>query len=191
MKRMALTALAAFVISLAPRAADNALLEAIRIGNAAEATRLVQSGADVNVRDESGATALMYASIYASPVEMRLLMDRGAEVNAANTLGSTALMWSAYDADRVALLVDRGAMVNARTRNNSTPLLVATRYGNVAAMRLLIGHGADLKTDATALITEAHTQGSDEVEQVLAAAGLGRETRRPSRRFSRPGEGRR
>jgi ankyrin repeat protein len=81
-------------------------------------------------------------------------------------------MWSAYDADRVALLVDRGAMVNARTRN-STPLLVATRYGNVAAMRLLIGHGADLKTDATALITEAHTQGGDEVEQVLAAAGLG------------------
>ena len=173
MKRMALTALAAFVISLAPRAADNALLEAIRVGNAAEATRLVQSGADVNVRDESGATALMYASIYASPVEMRLLMDRGADVHAANTLGSTALMWAAYDADRVALLLDRGAMVNARTRNNNTALLVATRYGNTAAMRLLIGHGADLKTDATALITEAHTQGSDEVERVLAAAGLG------------------
>jgi hypothetical protein len=47
-KSPALTALAAFVISLAPRAADNALLEAVRVGNAAEATRLVQSGADVN-----------------------------------------------------------------------------------------------------------------------------------------------
>jgi ankyrin repeat protein len=172
MKRRALITLAAVLIPVAPRAADDSLLEALRVNNTAAVARLVQSRTDANARDESGATALMYASIYGSMAEMRLLIDRGADVNAANTLGSTALMWAAYDSDRVALLLERGASVNARTRNNNTALLVATRYGNVAAMRLLIGRGANLKSDAIALTTEAHMQGSAEVEQVLADAGL-------------------
>jgi hypothetical protein len=38
-------------------------------------------------------------------------------------------------------------------------------------MRTLIARGADLKTDASALVAEAHTQGNPDVEQVLAAAG--------------------
>src|SRR4051794_15636160 len=107
MKRRALITLAAVLIPIAPRALGDSLLESLRVNNTAAVARLVQTGTDVNARDESGATALMYASIYDSVAEMRLLIDRGADVNAANTLGSTALMWAAYDTARVTLLLDR------------------------------------------------------------------------------------
>src|SRR5437867_6103462 len=110
---------------------------------------------------------------------MRQLLDRGADVNAANAIGATALMWAARDADKVALLLDRKADVNARTRTETTPLIVAIRVGNVSAMRLLIARGADLRTDAQTLVTEAHSQGDDAVEQVLRQAGV--DTRDPAR----------
>src|SRR5207253_355118 len=134
------------------------LLEALRANDKAGVKTLLQSGADSNARDSSGASALMYATLYASSEEMRLLLDRGADVNAANAQGATALMWATYDADRVTLLLDRGAAVNARTRTEATPLIVAVRTGNAAAMRILIAHGANVKADVAALITEAHTQ---------------------------------
>ncbi len=137
------------------------------------------SGSDPQVRDEHGATALMYATLYASTIEMRQLLERGADVNAANATGATALMWAARDTEKTALLLDCKADVNARTKTETTPLIVATRVGNVAAMRLLIARGADVKRDAQALITEVHSQGDADAEQVLRQAGV--DTRDPAR----------
>jgi len=44
-------------------------------------------------------------------------------------------------------------------------------------MRALIAAGADVKTDAAALVAEAHARGTPEVEQILAQAGV--DTRDP------------
>lgn len=178
MKRVALVASLVILAQWLPHAADQQLLEALRADNKAVVKRLLQSGADPNVRDASGATSLMYAALYASRDEMRQLLERGANVNAANAAGATALMWSAHDADKVTLLLEHGALVNARTRTEATPLIVAIRLGNATAMRVLIAHGADVKTDVSTLLAECHAQGDAEVEQALRGAGV--ETRDPA-----------
>lgn len=178
MKGVVLAAVLATLIPLIPQAADERLLDALRTNNKATVSTLLRSGADPNVRDIGGASALMYATLYSSSDEMRLLVDRGADVNAANAAGATALMWAAHDADKVTVLLEHGAAVNARTRTDTTPLIVAIRFGNAAAMRRLIARGADVKTDIATLLAEAHTQGSPEVEQVLRESGI--ETRAPT-----------
>jgi ankyrin repeat protein len=179
MKRVALIALLAVLVPSMPRAADERLLEALRASDKAAVKTLLQSGVDQNVRDGGGASALMYATLYASSEEMGLLLARGADVNVANAAGATALMWAVHDADKVTLLIEHGAAVNVRSRTEATPLIVAARMGNAAAVRALIAHGADVKADIGALLTEAHTQSSPEVEQVLREAGV--ETREPER----------
>ena len=58
MKRMALAALLVGLVQWLPSAADAQLLEAIRASDRATVTRLLQSGADPNVRDGTGTTQL-------------------------------------------------------------------------------------------------------------------------------------
>src|SRR5437870_1409430 len=103
MKRLLVLAL---LVTASPfsRAADTRLLDAIRSADSTAIRRVIQSIPPVDVRDASGATALMYAALYASVDDMRLLVDRGAEVNAATPTGATALMWAAYDQTRVRFL---------------------------------------------------------------------------------------
>ena len=177
------TLVAAFVLLIfvqrTAAAADPPLLTALRAGDRTAVARLLQAGSDPQVRDQHGATALMFATLYASTIEMRQLLERGADVNAANATGATALMWAARDTEKTALLLDFKADVNARTKTETTALIVATRVGNVAAMRLLIARGADVKRDAQALITEVHSQGDADAEQVLRQAGV--DTRDPAR----------
>ena len=58
---------------------------------------LINAGADVNVKDESGNTPLMFAAktsdIYKSRVKlMQQLIDHGADVNAKNNVNETVLI---------------------------------------------------------------------------------------------------
>lgn len=172
MKRLWLAAVATLLCSTGPRAADGQLLDALRAGNAAAVQQLLRSGVAPDIRDTSGATALMYGAVYASREEMQLLLERGADVNASNATGATALMWAAHDVAKVELLLERGGAVNARTQSAATPLLVAIRFGNVQAVRALIAAGVDLKRDAAALAEEAHAQSNPEIGLALAAAGV-------------------
>ena len=94
----------ALALELPSSAVDTSLLDVIRRGDAAAVQALLKAGADPNVREETDATALMYAAIYSSPTTMRLLLDRGADVNAANSNGSTALMWATGETPKVRLL---------------------------------------------------------------------------------------
>ena len=122
MKRIALVVLAMVLASGLPGAADAPLLDSPSSPTTGEPSpAFLQSGADPNMRDTSGASALMYATLYASTGEMRQLLERGADVNAANAAGATALMWAARNAEKVSLLLGHGAAVNARTRTGCHP----------------------------------------------------------------------
>src|SRR5437773_219986 len=77
-------ALAALALPTVGHAAESPLLAAIRGDHAAAVSRLLAEGESANVRDETGATALMYAVLYSSPAVVRQLLARGADVNAAN-----------------------------------------------------------------------------------------------------------
>lgn len=58
------------------------LLGRIREGDTARVEMSVRAGADPNMRDQTGSTALMYAAAFASPEIIRLLLEAGADVKA-------------------------------------------------------------------------------------------------------------
>jgi len=82
---------------------------------------LLDRGADVNMTNDSGNTALIWAS---NINVVRLLLDRGANVNARNTDGGTALIYCSREGheNRVRLLLDRGANVNAHVHGVFTEI---------------------------------------------------------------------
>ena len=145
MRRIVLFLLAAAAAG-AESAVDAELFRAIRNDDLAAVRRLLDSGADVNLRDAQGATPLMRAALYASTACLKLLLERGSDPNRANTAGATALMWAAGDPGKVLLLLARKAEVNARAKSGRTPLIVASAiHGNIEAVKLLLDAGADLK----------------------------------------------
>jgi ankyrin repeat protein len=118
-------------------------------GDAATMRLLLDAGADPNVKNEAGATALMWA--VPDAVKVRLLVDRGADVNARSDDGRTPLLITAGyrgSLEALRLLLDRGANPSVKTTGifgDSTPLLEAAHSGDQAMFQLLADRGADLK----------------------------------------------
>ena len=68
-------------------------MRAAKNGNEWELNILLQSGADVNLTDDDGWTALMYAVRYSEALEcVDSLLEAGADVSVKNKYGSSALV---------------------------------------------------------------------------------------------------
>jgi ankyrin repeat protein len=74
--------------------AGRALIQAIRAGSKSVVIYLSDNGADVNARDEHGATPLMIAAGMGRMEMVKFLLDKGADVNARDKTGVTALGWA-------------------------------------------------------------------------------------------------
>jgi ankyrin repeat protein len=155
-------------------APDSGLVDAIRRNDAAAVTKLAASSTNLNAHDDTGATPLMYAALYASADVMKILIAHGADVDAPNNNESTALMWAAYDTEKTRVLLDNGAMVNAVAKDRSSALSVAVRSNNLNSLRLLLTHGADFKQVAAGplLRTTFDHEDGEAVRQELAKAGM-------------------
>jgi ankyrin repeat protein len=176
MKRSAFAVLAVLILPLRSLAADVPLLDAIRRDDQSMVRDLLKKEQATNVRDETGATALMYAALYASPATLLLLLEGGADLNASNANGSTALMWAAGDPAKVRLLLDRGAAVDARTKDGTTAFLAAAQRGSAESMRLLLARGATPKAtpaEVTSLLRADYAlRDVPDRRRVLAEAGI-------------------
>ena len=174
MKIVVAFALAALALQVEARAAESPLLAAIRGDHVPTVSRLLAEGESANVRDDTGATALMYAVVYSSPAVVRQLLARGADVNAANAAGATALMWAARDAAMTRLLLGGGAAIDAKSVDGTTALLAAANHGNADAVRALLAAGADPKAVRLNTLLRAVYQApnSDELQRLFAGAGV-------------------
>ena len=71
-----------------------ALMEAAWEGDTDAASRLIDAGADLNVRNSDGETALIKAALRGHTDIACLLIDAGADPNARSNYGWTALRWA-------------------------------------------------------------------------------------------------
>lgn len=69
------------------------LMKAAKAGNDWQISTLLKSGANVNLKDNDGWTALMYAVRYQESIScVDLLIDAGADIKTTNNYGTSALM---------------------------------------------------------------------------------------------------
>lgn len=153
------------LVSADPKAANlkgpggaTPLMQAVLYGDIGSVRLLLDNGVDPNIRNEAGATALMWA--VDDLEKTRLLLDSGADVNARSDDGRTPLLIAAgqFGCNAVVkLLLDRGANVAAKSPSTvgySTPLSEAGRVGDESLLRMFIQRGADVKSAGfQALIT--------------------------------------
>lgn len=115
---------------------------------------LLESKAKVDERDDGGSTPLHYAASFEheaidNTASVLLLLEHGADIEAWAPFFGTALS-AAADLGNwpvVRLLVEKGADVNAKGGNSGNALQAAagSRKENVALVRCLLDHGADIE----------------------------------------------
>jgi ankyrin repeat protein len=122
------------------------LMYAALYGDIASMRQLLDLGADPNVRNETGATALMWAADNLE--KTKLLMDHRADANARSDDGLTPIIiagnWFGSSAI-LKLLIDHGADPSAQSPLGITTLAQAAQVGDEASIRLLFERGADRK----------------------------------------------
>lgn len=165
-----------------PNACDvrgrTALMGAATKGHLDIVRLLVQKGADFNARDWEGWTALMCAAAKGRLDIVRLLVEKGADLNIMNKDWVTALGTAELRnrTEVVLYLKEHGAgsHVDARDRYGRTALILASRAGDLAALKELLDKGADpnarLPHGETAL-SLASLYGRKEIVELLKAHG--------------------
>lgn len=115
---------------------------------AADVSRCVAAGADVEARDDDDRTPLHNAAFDSeSPSVVKALLDAGADPEARDGRKATPLHWAAFNRlPTVAALLDAGADLEARDMDGLTPLHVAaTHSGAPSVVAVLLKAGADLE----------------------------------------------
>jgi len=110
---------------------------------------LLEKGANVNLADSLGDTALVDAAGGGGPDYVRivaLLLSHGADVHAANDAAIFAAAKRA-DPEVLRMLIDKGALVNAKDSDNTgeTVLMAAASGVSDRKLQMLLAAGADLK----------------------------------------------
>ena len=143
----------------------SALHAAAAVGSPEVIALLIESGAEVNARNESGMSPL-HRAVRTAPRDIVLvtyggsgpavktgpwleraaeLLEAGADPDLPDANGDTPLHIAAqaFDTALVSLLAGVGADVNMRNDSGETPLQVARNHANAAVARRLLDLGAD------------------------------------------------
>ncbi|MCB0492389.1 MAG: ankyrin repeat domain-containing protein [Cyclobacteriaceae bacterium] len=124
------------------------LFESVEKGAYSIVEYLISNGADVLGYNEGGSTPLIIAVSKSDEKMVELLLKSKADPNQKERKGleGTPLMYSSINpnTDIANLLIDRGAEVNTIDVNKDPAINWAAYYGNIALMKLLIEHSADL-----------------------------------------------
>jgi ankyrin repeat protein len=123
-------------------ALDAELIEASARGDADAVRSLLERGAAVDARDDTGATALIAAS-YGNHVDLaELLIDAGADVNVQDASQQSAFLIATSevgpDLALLELTLDAGADVDAKDSFHGTGLIRAAHRGYVGIVERLL-----------------------------------------------------
>lgn len=150
--------------------------DAVMRGDSAALDALIASGADVNVAQPDGATALHWAAYRDDVGAVRRLLEAGADANVANRAGTTPLLMAsiAGNVEMIRLLLAAGADPHETFTNGETVLMMAARTGRPEAIEVLLKHGVEIDArerlrGTTALMWAAAYSNPDAVRVLLEA----------------------
>ena len=153
------------------------LIRAVKTGQTGTIQTLLEGGANPDIPQGDGATALHHAAHQNDITSARLLIEAGATVTIGNELGATPLWLAARNGSTAIVdrLLDAGADANVTLIMGETPLMTAARGGHLETVRLLLSRGAGVNATEqerhqTALMW-AVAQGHVRVVQLLIASG--------------------
>jgi len=143
--------------------------EAVRRGDAAEVTALLDKGADVNAKFRYGATALFKAAERGHVEVAKILLARGADVTVKDTFyGATAMTWALDNGhiEIVRLLLEKDASSVEDVLQNGVS------EGNVALVEMALAKGgAKPETLTAALASVADDKDKAAIADALKKAG--------------------
>jgi ankyrin repeat protein len=148
-------------------------------GRPACARVLLDCGADVNARIDSGRTPLMLAAGAAehSAELVELLLDRGAQADSVSLDGKTALHAAALSGGPSVAeeLLAAGCPLDARDLEGYTPLQIAVVFRNVPMAEFLLAAGANPNNKTSDLgltpLSGAVSSGSPQLVRLLFSYG--------------------
>ena len=151
---------------------SEALVTAIRAGNAEIVKILIQAGAPVNPSETKLWPPLSDAAFTKHFAIMNLLLQSGAKVDALDHHGMTLLVSTGFfDPTVTTILLEAGADPNAADREGETALMKASGYGVKPTVKMLIDHHADVNLKdvrgRTALMHAASGQRADAIPLLL------------------------
>ena len=163
MKSILVSIVAAVVLVGCGKSVPNGSIhDAAKVGNIELINQHLETGVNVNSKDEIGFTPLHYIASGSQLEIAKLLIDKGANVNAKDLNGGTPLHAatpSNQSTKIVELLVQKGANVNAKNNNGETPLdKLGSSNWSTSTEDILRKNGG--KTSQELKSTEANTKAS-------------------------------
>jgi ankyrin repeat protein len=149
---------------------NDQMYEAVRRGDAAAVTALLDKGADVNAKFRYGATALFKAAERGNSDIVKLLLARGADATVIDTFYNTkAMTWALGENINVDLV---RALLEKDPTSVEDVLMTGVSNGNVALVEVALARGgAKPETLTAALAASLSDKDKAAIAEALKKAG--------------------
>ena len=147
---------------------NDQLYEAVRKGDAAAVTALLDRGADVNAKFRYGATALFKAAERGNAEVTKVLLDRGADVNVKDTFyRATAMSWALQNdhLNVVRMLLEKGA------EGADDVLMSGVQEGKEEVVKMALDAGKIKPETLTAALAVSMNANTAPISELLKKAG--------------------
>ena len=161
-------------VSLRMQDGTSPLAYAALRGSETSVRLLLKYGADPNVTNQAGVTALVWG--VRELAKVRMLLDAGAAPNVQTRLGNTPLIIAAAHAssvDVVRLLLERNADLHVTNRRGTSALRNAVRAGELETAKVLLNRGArqNSETNGASDLSLAAGRGDQQMVELLLGHG--------------------
>jgi len=151
-------------------------IKSAEAGDRASVVLFLNSGLDIDTKDERGWTPLMISSFNGNEDIAELLIRGGADIQARDNAGYGPMHWAAFKGYYriIRLLLDRKADPDALSNFGWTPLMQAATRGHLIAAGQLVAGGANVNLaskDGWTALHKAVANNHVEVAKLLLSKG--------------------